>query len=514
MIIKKQDIQDWENWIKQYLEDVADEPGQTPIERAKRIKRLEADPEEWFKYYFPKYCSAPSAPFHLAATKRLLEHRKWYEVRAWSRELAKSARAMFEITYLALTRQVRNVLVVSNSLDNAERLLLPFLLTLEHNKRLIADYGEQKIEGNWTSTEFIAKCGCAFRAIGAGQSPRGTRNEEIRPDFILIDDIDTDEECRKPERIKTKWKWIEEALLGTVSVSGNQRVLFNGNVIAKDCCVVRAQEKADYVDIINLRMVNIKKTNPQEDFKRGKSVWPAKNSEEDINYLISKRSMAAVLKEYFNCPITEGGVFKNVVYGICPPLAKFRRLVAYADPATSNSDKKGSSLKALVLLGELDGIFYVLRCYLDNCTNSTFVDWFFDLRNWIGQAKVQVLYYIENNTLQNPFYDQVFKPLFTAKGETQGYIPVRGDSRKKPGKFDRIEGNLEPLTRDGRLVLNEKEKNNPNMQRLEEQFLAVAPDLPVPVDGVDAVEGGIYMLNQRKTIATPYRCGGGASRRY
>lgn len=511
---ERRQLKDWDWFIKQYLEDVADEPGQSPVERAKRIKQLEADPEQWFVYYFPKYCKSSPTVFHKAATKRLLTNDKWYEVRAWSRELAKSARSMMEVTYLALIGQVKNVLLVSNSVDNAERLLEPFRLTLEINKRIIADYGEQRNNGNWTSREFTAKCGCAFRALGAGQSPRGTRNEEVRPDFILIDDIDTDEECRNPERIKDKWRWIEEALFGTVSISGNQRILFNGNIIAKDCCVTRAIKKADHTSIVNVRMVNINKPDPINDFKNGKSVWPDKNSESDIDYIIAKRGLAAIYKEYFNNPIIEGSTFKNVMYGECPPLSKFKRLVAYADPATSNSDKKGSSFKTLVLLGEYNGAFYVIRAYIDNCTNAQFVDWFFDLRKWVNNERVQVFYYIENNTLQNPFYEQVFRPFFIAQGEILGHISVRGDGRKKPDKFDRIEGNLEPLNRDGRLILNIKEKNNPNMQRLEEQFLSVTPTLPVPVDGVDAVEGGVYMLNQRKTVATPYRSGGNVRRRY
>lgn len=494
--------QEWELWVSQFLQDVADEPGQTPQERAARIKRLESNSEEWFKYYFPKYCTAPSAPFHRKATKRLFANNRWYEVRPWSRELAKSARAMFEVLYLALTGEVKNVLLVSNSADNAERLLFPFMLSLERNKRIIADYGEQRNEGAWTTTEFIAKCGCAFRSLGAGQSPRGSRNEEIRPDFILIDDIDTDEECRNADRIKTKWKWVEEALLGTVSISGNRRILFNGNIIAKDCCIVRAMTKADAVEIVNIRD------------KNGRSSWPEKNSEADIDYTLSKISTSAAQKEYFNNPVTEGEVFANVTYADCPPLSKFRRLVAYADPATSNNSKKGSSLKALVLMGLFENKFYIIRCHLDSCSNATFTDWFYDLRDWIGNTKVQVLYYIENNSLQNPFYEQVFKPLFTAKGQTLGYIPIRGDNRKKPDKFDRIEGNLEPLNRDGRLILNIREKSNPNMKRLEEQFLAVAPRLPVAVDGVDAVEGAVYMLNNRINAATPYRSGVRPSRKY
>lgn len=36
------------------------------------------------------------------------------------------------------------MLLISNSADNAERLLLPFMANFEENQRIIQDYGQQK----------------------------------------------------------------------------------------------------------------------------------------------------------------------------------------------------------------------------------------------------------------------------------------------------------------------------------------------------------------------------------
>lgn len=274
-------LDNWNELVASVREHSDINPTDTETEIRQRRERLEKNDEEWFKYYFAMYCTCESAAFHKKATGRLMRNNRWYEVRAWSRELAKSARSMMEISKLALTKKIRNVLLISNSADNAERLLLPFMANFEENQRIIQDYGQQKKPGAWETGEFTCMSGCSFRAIGAGQSPRGTRNKNFRPDFILVDDIDTDEECRNPERIKTKWKWLEEALIPTMSVSGNYRILFNGNIIAPDCCIKRAIEKATelkakgigHVDIINIRG------------KDGLSVWPEKNSEEDIDLL-------------------------------------------------------------------------------------------------------------------------------------------------------------------------------------------------------------------------------------
>ena len=488
----KQALLSWEQYFKAFVADIDTDPDESPDARARRIRHLETNPEEWFAYYFPTYCTAQPAPFHRAATRRLLLHDRWYEVRAWSRELAKSARSMMEFLFLALTGKVKNLLLVSNSFDNACRLLLPFRVQLERNARIINDYGSQVLLGHWEDAEFVAKCGCSFRAIGAGQSPRGTRNEAARPDAIIVDDIDTDEECRNPDRIATKWQWIEEALIPTVSVSGNYRILFNGNIIAKDCCISRAIKKADHADIINITDDN------------GISSWPQKNSQADIASILSRISYAAQQKEYFNNPVSEGDTFKSIIWDRCPPLRLFRYLVIYADPSPSNNRKKKNSSKAAVLMGERDGIFYILDCRLDQATNDQFVDWLYELDAVANTPGVQTFTFIENNTLQDPFYQQVFIPLFSAKAKQHGHsLNVVPDARKKPDKFDRIEGNLEPLNRVGHLIFNSAQRNNPNMKRLEEQFKLVTPQLPANADGPDAVEGAVFVINQRNRQAAP-----------
>lgn len=329
-------LDNWNELVASVREHSDINPTDTETEIRQRRERLEKNDEEWFKYYFAMYCTCESAAFHKKATGRLMRNNRWYEVRAWSRELAKSARSMMEISKLALTKKIRNVLLISNSADNAERLLLPFMANFEENQRIIQDYGQQKKPGAWETGEFTCMSGCSFRAIGAGQSPRGTRNKNFRPDFILVDDIDTDEECRNPERIKTKWKWLEEALIPTMSVSGNYRILFNGNIIAPDCCIKRAIEKATelkakgigHVDIINIRG------------KDGLSVWPEKNSEEDIDLFLSLVSAAAAQKEFFNNPVVDGGVFAEITYGKVPALSKFKFLVIYGDPAPGENKTK------------------------------------------------------------------------------------------------------------------------------------------------------------------------------
>lgn len=484
---KQTDKQSLELWVKFHEGLAKNIPVDESLSR-REIERqraeLEKDPIAWIKYFFPDYAESEFAPFQLKAIRRLTENSKWYEVLSWSRELAKSTVAMFVLMYLALTKRKHFFVLASATGDAAVRLLTPYKTNFESNGRLKQFYGKQVLLGQWTTNEFTCRCGAKFIALGAGAAPRGMRNGAIRPDVIYFDDFDTDEDCRNPVTLQKKWDWAERALLPTRSISKPSLILWCGNIIAKDCCITRAGKIAKNWDIVNIRD------------KNGKSVW-SKNTEEMIDEYLSGYSAAAIQAEFFNNPISEGKVFKNLPFGKIPPLKKFRFLIGYGDPAYSDSKKKGSSTKALWLIGKYKGVYYIIKGFLAHETNANFIGWYFELDKYVA-GKTNVYWYIENNKLQDPFYQQVFKPLLReecAKRKTQLFI--REDTRKKTDKATRIEANLEPLDRLGTWIFNEEEKDNPHMQELINQSKLFELTLPYPADGLDSVEGAVTMVDTK-----------------
>lgn len=328
-------------------------------------------------------------------------------------------------------------------------------------------------------------------AVGPDSAPRGSRNEEKRPDVLLLDDFDTDEACRNPDQVDKKWQWWEQALYGTRDPAVPLLVIICGNIIAKDCCVTRAGVIADNWDIINIRD------------KNGVSSWPQKNTEEAIDNTLSKISTKAQQSEYYNNPISEGEVFKEIHWGKIPPLSRFKFLVNYGDPAPGENKTKNSSTKGVCLLGELDGIYYVIKCFLDRGLNADFIGWYFLLNEYVG-GKATVYNYMENNSLQDPFFRQVFKPLLAEKSKEKNTpLSILPDEQKKTEKGTRIEANLEPINREGRLVFNEKEKGNPHMMRMVEQFIMFTLRLKFPADGPDIVEGGKRIIDNKKREMNP-----------
>jgi len=495
-ITDKQALQEWDDFLVALKNSTPIDLSESPEQKAKRIKKLEADPEEWFKYYFPKYCFCEPAAFHKKSTKKVLGANRLYQRRAWARGLSKSTRRMFEIFYKMFVQKFPvNMLLLSKSADNAQRLLDPYQANLEANNRIINDYGVQERPGKWERGEFITRNNCAFRAVGAGQSPRGTRNEALRVTVITADDLDDDEVCRNPERLQQQWDWFEQAVIPTVDISGDYLICIDNNIIAEDSIAVRAAAYANDVELVNIRDEN------------GLSSWPEKNSEDDIRDIENTVSYESFQKEYFNNPMNQGKTFKEMTWGACPPLKMLSLMVVYGDPSPSNKDKPTmkskaqNSAKCVVMIGYKEGKFYIYNCFLENTTNSIFIDWFYKFRNEIAN-KISTFFYVENNGLQNPFYEQLLLPLIYEKGKAEhenNILSITPDDRDKPEKWTRIEATLEALNRLGLLIFNSAEKENPHMLRLEAQFKA-ASATSKKLDGPDAVEGAVHKLKEKVSV--------------
>jgi hypothetical protein len=187
-----------------------------------RIDRARKDYAFFVEYYFPHYCTErssgtiiPSAKFHIDAAKKLLKKRNLRAVFQWARGHAKSTHMDVMIPMwlkCQKQREINVMVLVGKSEDNANTLLGDIQAELQYNKRYIHDFGTQYNAGNWQEGQFVTQDECAFFALGRGQSPRGLRYRNKRPDYIVIDDLDDDELCNNEARVNKLTEWVKEAL--------------------------------------------------------------------------------------------------------------------------------------------------------------------------------------------------------------------------------------------------------------------------------------------------------------
>ena len=192
--------------------------------------------------------------------------------------------------------------------------------------------------------------------------------------------------------------------------------------------------------------------------------------------------------------------FKDLKDGKVPRLDTCDVLV-YADPATSNKDVSSGSYKAVGVIAKKGFDYYIAKVFLDTMSNARFVDALFECYAYCKAKRVEnVSVYIENNSLQNPFYEQVILPAIYQKANAEKtFLPVVPDTRDKKDKYTRIEGLLEPIHRLGHLIFNEAEADDPHMKRLKAQFGNFSRKQK-RMDGCDMVEGGVFILKEREAV--------------
>jgi hypothetical protein len=83
---------------------------------------------------------------------------------------------------------------------------------LETNELIREIYGEQVGLVKWTDKQFVLRNGVVFTAVGAGESIRGMNYRNIRPDYIIVDDLYDDDDINNIESTKKKTDWFWSSL--------------------------------------------------------------------------------------------------------------------------------------------------------------------------------------------------------------------------------------------------------------------------------------------------------------
>ena len=447
-----------------------------------RIAKAKKSYAYFVKTYFPHLASAPSADFHVKAANEILNNKRLRAVYEWARGLAKSTNMSLMIPlwlFLAHNEKMCMVLV-SKSEEMADRLLSEIQCELLTNELLRQDYRERMKVTSSSAGEMTTADGSLFFSCGRGQSPRGVKLKGLRPNYIVIDDIDDDELCRNDARVDLLVNWVNEALFGTMQV-GRGRFILVGNRISNKSVLAKLAENKTYKHV----KVNILD-------RQGKPSWSEAQTLEEITELRQAQGERSFQKEYMNNPITEGAIFKADDIQYTKPLnfRKYTRLICYTDPSFKNSSN--NDYKATILVGKTrEGYFHVLKAFADQTSVTTMYEWLYSIRDYVSD-NTPVYFYMESNFIQSMHLDD-----FRKFGESRGdIIALRGDSRKKPDKFARIEA-LEPLFSQGIIFFNEKEKESKGMQTLIEQLLLFQRGSKIHDDAPDALEGAIYLLNRR-----------------
>ena len=158
---------------------------------------------------------------------------------------AKTTNFTFKDTLHAVLYQYKHYpILLSDSSEQAEGFLDDIKTELEDNPHILEDFGILKGDKVWRSSVILTKTGIKLEAIGSGKKIRGRRHRNWRPDLLVLDDIENDENVNTPEQRKKLKSWFDKA----VSKAGDTYtdIMYIGTILHYDSLLSRVLVNPTY----------------------------------------------------------------------------------------------------------------------------------------------------------------------------------------------------------------------------------------------------------------------------
>lgn len=484
-----------------------------------RINLFEHDFKGFCYWYFPDYFYNIPSQLHEDLFKSIQEAvdngQEDSEVDAAPRGNAKSTIVSFALPiWAAVYGKKKYILIVSDTADQANDFLSNIKDAFEDNEKLIEDFGE--LQGDiWTTSNLILANGVRLQALGVGKKVRGRRYKQYRPDLIICDDLENDENIASPDQRRKTENWYFRAL----SKAGDSRTdkFFIGTILHYDSLLAKLLKNPVYKSrkyqavinwsnsplwdqweklITNLDDLDRVKTakaffeeHRDEMLAGTKVLWPQK--EDYYNLMVQKviDGPAAFSSEKQNEPLSDDERRFNPewiqYYDQSEIVGKELNIVCAVDPSMG---KVGGDYSAIVTLGEdANRKIYVLDADIEKRHPDVIIQAFINK---------YLTYKFKKAGVEQVQFQEYFKDALSERLIQEGIdITVKG-IRTHSDKILRIES-LQPDIKSGRI------KFRRDQQKLIEQlvnFPSADHD-----DGPDALELAMGLFGRFSAIEEYYK---------
>lgn len=458
------------------------DPNETKEDQAARIARAKKDVRFLVEHYFPHYATSRSAQFQIDIAVYILKKFGARVFLQWGRGLAKSVWANIIIPFFLWINDEANYMVtVTTSKDRAEELLEDLKAEFEANERIIHDFGEQKNIGQWEKGFFVTKGGFIGKALGAGQSVRGLRVKAQRPDYIVVDDLETKDTAVNPKRQKKLANWIERDLIPTMD-GKIKRFVYANNRFAPDMIQTILQEKHP-----NWKVDEINAYDPTN----YKPTWHEKYDDQYYEDVEEDLGTLAAQAEYNNEPHVEGEIFKEeqIQWAKLPRIDHFKIIIAHWDIAYAGN--KTSDFNAVKVWGLKDTDFYQIDCFVKQTKMRAAVDW---MCMYQKQLPDNVIVHWR---FEAQFWnDEVERTITESEEDNNTTLNiVKVEVAKGISKYDRIL-RMQSYYQNSRIYYNEKKKSHKDTNTGLAQLYGIEPGYKTKDDSPDADEHCISELSK------------------
>lgn len=213
--------------------------------RNARRARAANDYEYFARTYFPHYVRHDNAALHDYLYRQFPEivgnAIGDHEAIAAPRGNAKSTIVtQIGTIWCLVTDRKKYPVIIMDALDQALPMLEAIKAELEFNPRLIMDFPEATGQGRvWQVGTIVTANDAKVQVFGSGKRMRGLRHGPHRPDLVICDDLENDENVRSPEQRDKLEAWLKKTVLSLGAADDSMDVIVIGTILHYDSVLNR-----------------------------------------------------------------------------------------------------------------------------------------------------------------------------------------------------------------------------------------------------------------------------------
>lgn len=254
-------------------------------DRQKRVERAKKDFFFFVCTYFPHHINFSKKEtsifrsFVYTELAKLCQKNRKIEIEAYRGSAKTTLISRLFLMWELLRGEKTYALIISSNIDIAKESVETIQVELEDNDNLIADFSIAKA-GKWASEEFVfsvEKRLCKIKAFGAEKKIRGTNFLSKRPDLIICDDIENDENVESKTQRDKLDRWFKKAILKLPArTDTTYNIIVVGTRLHHDSLLARIHQRSDFLSFnfplvveFPLRVDEITKQNLKKELLEG-----------------------------------------------------------------------------------------------------------------------------------------------------------------------------------------------------------------------------------------------------
>lgn len=415
------------------------------------------------------------------------------------------------------------ILILSDSSDQAEGFLEDIKTEIEENANIIMDFGSLKGEKAWRTGVILTKSDIKVEAIGSGKKVRGRRHRNWRPDLIVLDDIENDENVNTPEQRKKLKSWFDKA----VSKAGDTYtdIMYIGTILHYDSLLSNVLKNPRYKAKTYRAVISFAQNEKlweewegiytnlfneeheedarafyeahKEEMLAGTEVlWEEKLSYYDLMEIRVSEGEASFNSELQNDPIDpDNATFNPEWFDYYEPELMDWKSTDYIfiganDPSLGKNKKSDTSSIINLALSLSTGYMYVVDASVEKRKPDVIIDDVIEMSKRLKRDYKKGFYKFGVETVQFQYF---FKEVMATKSLEEGeYIPIE-EIQSTVNKVLRIES-LQPVIKNKYLKFNREHKTL--LKQLEEFPMGRNDDAP------DGLQMAVQLAQSVKAVAS------------